>query len=177
MVADALDIVRVHAGQVGLEGDLRARRQAHHAVQLLRPRHAVGAHVPLPVAEARDALRLRQAALALPQLARRGLLLGDVVAQPLVAVDELLRGQLQAALQQQAVVLGLLVRGLDGGEEGRPLPRVRRRLAPAAQRLDLPPQQLVHPAALGQRSEMVVMVIVWLCSSQLARGAAGQISP
>jgi hypothetical protein len=65
---DQLPVVGVHSGEVPLVRRLElVRFDSPDPVQLVRPRHAVGGHVPLPTADAGDPLCLDQPLLALAQ--------------------------------------------------------------------------------------------------------------
>jgi len=90
-----------------------------------------------------------------------------------VGLQQLLRAEVERSLQHGAIVVELLVRLIDRREHRLELRR-HARLGEVA--LQLPAQQAVQ---LGhrQRSDSVVTVMVWLCSSQRAFCVNGEISP
>ena len=75
-------------------------------------------------------------------------------------------------LQQLTVLIGFVVRSID---ECKKLLQIRgRALDRAVAPLQLPGEEFVHSLSASVR---VVIVMVWLCSSQRADGANGEISP
>ena len=97
----------------------------------------------------------------------------DQRAQLAVGLQQLLRAEVERALEHRAIVVELLVGLVDGGEHRLEL---RRHAIVGKVAFQLAAQQAVQ---LGHRhrSERVVTVMVWLCSSQRAFGVNGEISP
>jgi hypothetical protein len=91
----------------------------------------------------------------------------------LVALDELLRHGVERVLEHPAVVVLLVVGRVHGPEQRANVARAAS-LGSREVALHLAQQQAVGG---HHDSASVVMVIVWLCSSQRALGVCGEISP
>ena len=97
----------------------------------------------------------------------------DQRAQLAVGLQQFLRAQIERALEHRAIVVELLIGLVDGVEH-------RLQLGGHAVVREKPFQLAAQQAVqVGDphRSENVVTVIVWLCSSQRAFGVNGEISP